>query len=124
METIKLTKEHLTKLLEMCAKLFPELGSAQLGVKEEHGWSNDYLVFGIEKPDNETFVIHWFEFCVTKIFPKVNQWYNHHQLSNFLYQTIGHDKKKKPNKLNKFQHPIDYLYEEFELHKNKTKISK
>ena len=113
MEAIRLTKEHTTKLLKMCTRLFPELGSAQLGVKEEHGWSNDYLVFGIEKPDNETFVIHWFEFCMTHLQDKIRKM--------FIPEKSNSDEEYFTFTLEDIleNHLIDYLYKEFEFYKKK-----
>jgi hypothetical protein len=102
MKSTELTKEHKTKLLEMCKVLFPEYLNIQFR-------PIDYLQFS----GKHNFHIHWFEFCIIYIFPKLNQWFNAHQLSEFLYQTIGHSKGIKPNEMNSFPHPVDYLYEQF-----------
>jgi hypothetical protein len=52
----------------MCKELFPEYPNLQFGVKEKHNWSKDYLVFGLigDEP-----IIHWFEFCMRYLLPKV-----------------------------------------------------
>ncbi len=103
MKPIELTEEHKSKLIEMCKVLFPEMGNVQLGVKEKHGWSNDYLVFGIEKSDEDTFVIHWFEFCMTHLRVKLNL---HHD-DLYLTTNPGRDT---------FNHPVDHLYKAFKNH--------
>lgn len=107
MKSIELTEKHKYKLLEMCNTLFPELGSVQLGVREKHGWSNDFLVFGIEKSDIQTFVIHWFEFCINILCP---------QLTNrtAMFNDIEDDNIKLSI------HPIDYLYKEFKKLNNEN----
>lgn len=117
MKSIKLTKKHKFKLLEMCKVSFPELGSVQLGVKERHGWSIDYLVFGIEKSDEETFVIHWFEFCMTHLVENISKKLTNEQcLGMPIYydesEKIDWNRQSLASVLVQI-HPIDYLYEEF-----------
>ena len=119
MKSIELTKEHKTKLLEMCNKLFPEKGK----------WF-EILCGKIYYSRNGKFPgksIHWFEFCMThlflKIFPDTNsmsfgkpckisnsiQHYNYlvHWLAGYPNDYFG-----KIINLEKY-HPIDYIYEEF-----------
>ena len=120
MNEIKLTEEQKNKLLEMCKVLFP---------LDYFSFNNDYGDDGIIDRNfasnyipksmkhlswnDEGSHFHWFEFCVLYLFPKLNQWYNSQQLTDFLYQTIGNSKNIEPNEVNKFPHPVDYLYNKF-----------
>lgn len=111
MKAIELTEEQKSKLLEMCNKLFPEYNEIVLTKQK-------FLNFGFKDHGSHTsrignMSIHWFEFCFIHIFPKLNQFYNAHQTSYFLYISIGYSKGLKSNEMNKFIHPVDYLYEEF-----------
>lgn len=107
---LKLSTKQKANLLEMCNTLFPEY-------KEIVLTKHNTLRFGYKEDIGKKWIanmsIHWFEFCFTKIFPRIHQWYNSEMLAEFFYQTIGHVKKLKPNEVNKFPHPVDYLYEEF-----------
>ena len=118
MKAIELTKEHKSKLLEMCNNLFID--------RNWHFWESETESY----PDGmighcntiiwggksyESVEIHWFEFCMThlafKILPKTT-FYNldsaYDSLYNCLYQFWE----------TKFDNPIDYLYEEFKKLKN------
>lgn len=114
METLKLTEEHKKKLLEMSKKLFPEYILI--------GWLNgeDNLELFFSKDSKSSTSIHWFEFCMLHIFPKVQQIYNTEQLATFYYETYGYYQKSNENKdwnHPRFTHPIDFLYKEFQKFK-------
>jgi hypothetical protein len=117
MKSIELTKEHKTKLLEMCKALFPEMFVPTI---QDNGYIN-YSETGktIDYDDR----IHWFEFCMTHLANKIiNTYWKCHlnekhyktnlfeELSDFYLSTINCDKNIK---LKQQIHPIDYLYEEF-----------
>jgi hypothetical protein len=84
MKPIELTQEHKDKLLEMCQVLFPEY---DLYISENNIHIGSDFVF-----------IHWFEFCVKILTPKI--------LSHGVEQ-LGSEC------LDNNENPIDYLYKEF-----------
>ena len=114
MKNIELTENQKVKLLEMCRILFPEYPDLQFGVKEKHNWSKEYLVFGLT--GNEP-IIHWFEFCITKIVNELS-WKNiktdiladceYEDFRMKLITEIFRDKFTTET-----FHIVDYLYEEF-----------
>lgn len=80
MKAIKLTEEHKSKLLEMCNKLFPEYGDVQLlksyCATEYDATGSPYLRWYIPfehngKKTTKLIEIHWFEFCLMHIVPKL-----------------------------------------------------
>ena len=98
MTSIKLTEAHKAKLLEMCKELFPEYtiySADNDGFIEGEQWVGDQNM-GEDRPVNE-FNIHWFEFCIIKLYPilKINGTISYHSL-------IRGD-----------NHIVDALYEEF-----------
>ncbi|XAI97299.1 hypothetical protein [Leptolyngbya phage Lbo-JY46] len=94
MNSIQLTDEHKSKLIEMCKVLFPEWKAHSLG---ETYISDDTGEFS---ESDETFKIHWFEFCMTHLRRELNL---HH---DDLFLSTNPD-------VNTFIHPVDYLYQEF-----------
>ncbi len=104
MKSIELTEEHKTKLLEMCKVLFPEYDLIEFG-KKYH--PNNKFIW-MSKNNNLKVDIHWFEFCMThlqfkfkKLGIELDLWLltlptTHLQWGNY-----------------NFNHPVDYLYEEF-----------
>lgn len=121
MKSIELTKEHKSKLLEMCNKLFPEY-------KEIILTKQKCLNFGFKDHGSYTtkiadMSIHWFEFCMTHLSNKIiNTYWECHlnqkhyksnlleEFSDFYLSTIDCNTNII---LNQQIHPIDYLYEEF-----------
>jgi hypothetical protein len=97
MKPIELTKEHKTKLLEMCKQLFPELIAITI---EPNGYIN-----AADGEDTYSDLIHWFEFCITHLTTKL---YNisHLKDESSIKQLRGYICQE-------VDHPIDYLYEEF-----------
>jgi hypothetical protein len=90
MKSIKLTKEHKNRLLEMCKTLFPEWKAHSL-ITDEQYISDDSGDFS---ESDETFKIHWFEFCMTHLIDKLELEY-----ASIVFLTENH--------------PVDCLYEEF-----------
>ena len=126
MISIKLTEAHKSKLLEMCKVLFPEYNEWRFGKvtaegnledfynktknlswkdREKYEQSCDFLWiekdFKYEHDDDiersETWVIHWFEFCMTHLARVLMCKNTKHMQQLFMG----------------LKHPIDYLYEEF-----------
>lgn len=105
MNSIQLTEEHKSKVLEMCKVLFPEykvkfiLDSL---LNYDDRIFNYLSIEEITEGEVDFTVIHWFEFCVYHLAPlieiKVNDLYNT-ELAwiNFLQSNDG----------------INYLYNEF-----------
>lgn len=114
MNTIELTDLHKSRLAEMCEILFPE-----------------YTIYGIQKANHfgrivnivqgnkwesddddqypvDEFFIHWFEFCMTKLWIKINSLLNHKTPEELMsmYNAFWNISNEK-------LHPIDYLYEQF-----------
>ena len=142
MESIKLTEEHKSKLLEMCKALFPEyleilwdstntdnpiFTDDDEDLKYKCRWSIDNnLIHFLEKEswdDEENYLIeiHWFEFCMTHLADKIlkNNYFKIGAFSSIV--------------LFKKNHPVDYLYEKFSklkkqpektVHKETLDISK
>jgi len=104
MNPIKLTEEHKSKLLEMCKVLFPTWKAHSL-ISNEQYISDDTENFS---ESDETFSIHWFEFCVRQLIPKLfsdDDYGIFEDISdmNYAYVLINTSE----------QHPIDYLYLKF-----------
>ena len=110
MKNIELTKDHKSKLLEMCNLLFPEYKftleeDCQLGA---YSYSFNNLVFSKlneKKHLLNGIEIHWFEFCINELCFKIldtrRDYLGLSQLQKFrLLEYIKN-------------HPVDYLYEEF-----------
>jgi len=104
MTNIQINEEQKKKLLEMCTSLFPESNwhmSTENGTCGMH--ARDYNKFFIYQGSNPynfpQSVIHWFEFCLTKLLDK---------LCDYgvmgLYNTTGYFG---------IEHPVDFLYEKF-----------
>lgn len=77
MNTIELTEDHRSKLLEMCKELFPKnkVESLQFGTikflvnyYEKKDPNNSKITFG---GWDEIVEIHWFEFCMIHLAKKV-----------------------------------------------------
>ncbi len=91
MESIELTEEHRSKLLEMCRILFPEMFGLTI---QDNGYLNYYEY---KKHANYDDRFHWFEFCMT-------------HLARIL---MCKNTKHMQQLFMGLKHPIDYLYEEF-----------
>jgi hypothetical protein len=128
MKSIILTKEHKTKLLEMCKALFPELKNLEVRDSMED-FCLDFEHICVEfNRGSELKIIHWFEFCMThlqnKLFCELNdfsghltadyaeecgeQWNNQLMMrTSFFFHNPTRNEKTHP------WHPVDYLYSEF-----------
>ena len=111
MKSIILTDNHKSKLLEMCKKLFPEYN-----IDNELYGGGDYVHFtrGKEIPNIEydefeiDECIHWFEFCVTKLAPKILC-----QNKSIINSSYSKNYFLQNKIINSNEHIVNYLYEEF-----------
>ena len=133
MKSIELTKDHKSKLLEMCVELFRE--ESEINSIQNFRISNDYVLGlsdhtlycenrdisdnqydGEEVPEDELLDfytypiscfdinIHWFEFCILWLATII---YNKRKTNNFsILEYRGF-------LCQSVEHPIDFLYEEF-----------
>lgn len=133
MKNIELTKDHKSKLLEMCKILFPEWTfitfqeSAIMGA----GWDYDFNNICFSKKSETLFDIeiniHWFEFCMTHLIVQLSKEFTKQKLSKSDYTSNQYPNwfsQKLSYHLNPFRneefeediifiHPVDYLYKEF-----------
>lgn len=114
MNNILLTEEHKSKLLEMCKELFQEY---------TFGFENDYSDVGIMEwysrnmeENQEWQFTHWFELCMTHL---VNRLYypdnkgqrdTRSKVEYFFFQSFIDSVEGATSG---YEHPIDYLYEQF-----------
>jgi hypothetical protein len=116
MNSIKLTEEHKSKLLEMCKALFPKYKIWDLKLNGEY---RNYLIASFEEENdyipNCDLYIHWFEFCMTYL-PVELYRYAMHKCN------INPADALKIITINLTQfvdfgryeiNPVDYLYEQF-----------
>lgn len=80
MKAIELTAEHIKKIWEMCQVLFPEIDIESI---------DDGIILG------QNTYIHWFEFCMIHLAPKVCE------------------SEGIVIKFNTIENPTDFLYEQF-----------
>ena len=105
MNAIKLTDDQESKIIEMSYGLFPELEIKWGGSDGYYGGPGDYDMLRF-KTDDDLDLIHWFEFCLMWLAPKILD--NSHgdiETSDLGYFSYGPDVK--------IDHPVDYLYEKF-----------
>lgn len=113
MKALTLTKEHKSKLLEICKTLFPEYTIIQFGNQSNYYLESEEILDFYN--DKENFLIHWFEFCMTHLSYKLQKELNkvvkdNERISLYhrndpIFHTYGKDIL--------YLHPVDYLYEEF-----------
>lgn len=111
MKALELTKEHKSKLLEMCKVLFPEYTTISNNKNPKFltiSWfvKQGYFIHLMDDDLKENRMIHWFEFCMTHLAEKMyNRFYSLEVCEDIrneqLYDCFINN------------HPIDYLYEEF-----------
>jgi len=99
MKNIELTEKHKSKLLEICKVLFPEYTNIYTGQNNYDDKFDGYICFEKTIPliSNIINEIHWFEFCVTKLAPKICK-------SDGIAFSFSDGE----------YNPINFLYEEFE----------
>lgn len=104
MTPLELTKDHKSKLLEMCRALFPEY------LWVTYPFNDNIDQFAIPnktlKDTNFLTTYHWFEFCMTHLAYKTLNKNKYEML--VLNTTFGIE----INNSEKY-HPIDFIYEEF-----------
>lgn len=109
METIKLTKEHKSKLLEICKVLFPEYTEYKWDIIHCTDCIKYNGILFMYKKDGSNDEFHWFEFCTKighEIFSRKQFYYQSEEFITFMKIMCLQDKSK-------LKHPVDYLYEEF-----------
>lgn len=124
MKAIKLTKEQKDKLLEMCEKLFPEyqfeFGISVTGNSYKHLFefkTEEYLTINeSEEPYND--LIHWLEFLLFYIVPKIDRPYTRFGEHNHWSDcdiSLREYFSGSMFSLYKFgqTHPVDYIYSKF-----------
>lgn len=102
MKPLILTEEQKNKLLEMCKALFPEWKAHSLITGEQYV-SDDSGEFS---ESDETFKIHWFEFCIMHLAAIL---YNKLDSSDREFTILYYGGMISQEA----EHPVDYLYEEF-----------
>ena len=107
MKNIEINEKQKENLLKMCKVLFPEYviyPADNDGFIEGEQWVGDQNM-GEDRPVNE-FNIHWFEFCLIHLAPKIlDNSCGDNETSELGYFGYGPDINE--------DHPVDYLYEEF-----------
>lgn len=109
MKSIELTKNHKSKLLEMCKILFPELTDLEIrNSMEDFCFKFEHICIEYGRRNDNLVIIHWFEFCVTKLAPKI-------LCQNKSIISSSYSKKYfLQNKIiNSNEHIVNYLYGEF-----------
>jgi len=113
MDSIELTEEHKSKLLEMCNKLFPDYNEIILTKQKT-------LNFGFKDNKSHTsrianMSIHWFEFCITKLPYKIfdSSKYPSKNAGDDTVQYLCDMMDRQTWYIKEAYHPVDYLYEEF-----------
>lgn len=141
MKNIEINEKQKAMLLEMCKVLFPEFNEWRYGKvtaegnledfynktkdllwqdREKYEQSCDFLWiekdFKYEHDDDiersETWVIHWFEFCMTHLVNKIQIQTNKNYLTS-ICGSINLVASNNSDNNYKWNHPIDYLYKEF-----------
>jgi len=111
MKSIELTKEHKSKLLEMCKILFPEYTTISNDKNPKFltiSWftKQGYFIHLMDDDLKENKMVHWFEFCMTHLSKKLKV--RPSLLENRAWSTL-----ELTNSKFRLNHPVDYLYEEF-----------
>ena len=119
MKPLELTQEQEKRLFKMCEVLFPDY---------QHNLADiDYIAFYSVKEDTFT-SIHWFEFCMTYLPRKLSECFTKANLGEGDYTNIQipfwfiQEMALKINPFNDkdagieylFEHPVDYLYTQFQ----------
>lgn len=133
MKNIELTEDHKSKLLEMCKLLFPEYNDFE--ITSSFPYYNSNKLEGVQwiknpiedaiclikddKDDYRSKTIHWFEFCMIhlskKIFDEINKLKGEGNINSKKYiGTMYCPKGAYLGLLYSKNHPVDYLYEQFE----------
>ena len=118
MKNIELTENQKVKLLEMCRILFPEskikfnddyYTQFDLFIMSDDDWDDDCD----DEMNSKDYVnCHWFEFCMTHLVNKIQIQTNKNYLTS-ICGSINLVASNNSDNNYKWNHPIDYLYEEF-----------
>ena len=104
MNQIKLTDRQSKRLIKMCMNLFVS------DIKPHIDNNNNIVVWNLAKDVNAEYAtsIHWFEFCMTKLWIKINLLLSHKTPEELMsmYNAFWDISNEK-------LHPVDYLYEQF-----------
>lgn len=104
MNQIKLTDRQSKRLIKMCMNLFVS------DIKPHIDNNNNIVVWNLAKEVNAEYAtsIHWFEFCMTKLWIKINSLLSHKTPEELMsmYNAFW-------DILNEELHPVDYLYGQF-----------
>ena len=104
MNQIKLTDRQSKRLIKMCMNLFVS------DIKPHIDNNNNIVVWNLAKDINAEYAtsIHWFEFCMTKLWIKINSLLSHKTPEELMsmYNAFW-------DILNEELHPVNYLYEQF-----------
>lgn len=137
MESIELTLEHKSKIMEMCSVLFPEYGEPHGHLtfhhhddgKPDHNNPPNYLpgfLFGFKSNgedgdlyDTASTFIHWFEFCTVYLLKRIwERMEKYHE--NHIYRGLAIFKRHTVSLQSDLligcfsaSHPVDYIYEKF-----------
>ena len=108
MTTIELTKEHNSKLLEMCKVLFPEYKDLVVrDSMEDFCFDFEHICIEFNRK-KELVIIHWFEFCMTHLAVAISK------IKDYPSDLIDRNEFIKGIIEQSYNtHPIDYLYKEF-----------
>lgn len=118
MNSLSLTEEQESKLLEMCVNLFPEYDDFSMFHNGLEYDTDKQLVDFKLQDDNilhriEYITIHWFELCVLHLATKLYNLNNRSEISTIeLYM----------GNIIQNYHPVDYLYQEYLFYKNEQNI--
>ena len=114
MSPIELTDLHKSRLLEMCRVLFPEYNRIEISDYQIDVDRNHYnpifidIYKGVLTVPFDIYSTHWFEFCMTKLWIKINSLLSHKTPEELMsmYNAFW-------DILNEELHPVNYLYEQF-----------
>lgn len=112
MQSIQLTQKHKDKLIEMCKALFPEYNNIYFRIDSKSSCiypkeiSIDNNILRIGSFGKLDLSIHWFEFCMMELAPKIMPPFI--DCEEFYSGLLGLDEVDSYQK-----HPVDYLYEQF-----------
>ncbi len=108
MNTIELSCRQSERLLEMCKYLFPEYKEINVYlVDTEFPEDNNIQTINFWDGINYGKSIHWFEFCITKLY---NEFKRKAIDIDLYFFTLNPEHCQWPKEYN---HPIDYLYFKF-----------
>ena len=106
MKAIEINEKQKEMLLEMCKALYPELTDLVIrDSMEDFCLSFEHICIEYGRDDKNFKIIHWFEFCMTSLTNKlaISDLENYNLPLETYMDCI----------VNKWHHPVDYLYKQF-----------